>query len=103
MGDNFQIRYKNIGNYEHTGQAWSGVTAGNDDASLMDQGIGTYKDMYEHGLGRFNSLYEGMVFDEDNWMFPQDEAGNFQTFRYSWPTVPIGTRPPITLPRTITS
>lgn len=82
LGDNFQIRYKNIGNYEHTGQAWSGVTAGNDDASLMDQGIGTYKDMYEHGLGRFNSLYEGMVFDEDNWMFPQDEAGNFQTFRY---------------------
>ena len=82
LGDNFQIRYKNIGNYEHTGQAWSGVTAGNDDASLMDQGIGTYTDMYEHGLGRFNSLYEGMVFDEDNWMFPQDKAGNFQTFRY---------------------
>ncbi len=82
LGDNFQIRYKNIGNYEHTGQAWSGVTAGNDDATLMKQGIRTYKDMYEHGLGRYNALYESLVFDENNWTFPQDAAGNFQTQRY---------------------
>ncbi len=82
QGDNFQIRYKNIGNYEHTGQAWSGVTAGNDDATLMKQGIRTYKDMYEHGLGRYNALYESLVFDENNWTFPQDAAGNFQTQRY---------------------
>lgn len=82
LGDNFQIRYKNIGNYEHTGQAWNGVTAGNDDATLMTQGIRTYKDMYEHGLGRYNALYESLVFDENNWTFPQDAAGNFQTQRY---------------------
>ena len=82
IGDNFQIRYKNIGNYEHTGQAWSGATAGNDDASLMDQGIRTYKDMWKHGLGKFNSLYEGMVFDDDSYTFPQDANGNFQTYRY---------------------
>ncbi len=82
LGDKFQIRYKNIGNYEHTGQAWNGVTAGNDDATLMAQGIGTYKDMYNHGLGRFNALYESLVFDENNWAFPQDAAGNFQTQRY---------------------
>lgn len=82
LADNFSVSYKNIGNFETTGQAWNGVTAGNDDASLMDQGIRTYKDMYDHGLGRFNSLYEGMVFDEENWTFPQDENGNFQTYRY---------------------
>lgn len=82
FGDKFTLRYKNIGNFEKTGQAWSGVTAGNDDASLMFQGIHSYKDMYKHGLGRFNSLYEGMVFDSDNWIFPQDSKGNFQTYRY---------------------
>ena len=82
LGDNFQIRYKNIGNYEHTGQAWNGVTAGNDDATLMAQGISNYKDMYQHGLGRYNALYESLVFDEDNWTFPQDAAGNYQTQRY---------------------
>lgn len=82
FGDKFTLRYKNIGNFEKTGQAWSGITAGNDDASLMSQGIHSYKDMYKHGLGRFNSLYEGMVFDSDNWIFPQDSKGNFQTYRY---------------------
>ena len=39
LGKDFQIRYKNIGNFEKTGQAWNGITAGNDDLSLMD---GTY-------------------------------------------------------------
>ncbi len=82
FGDKFTLRYKNIGNFEKTGQAWNGVTAGNDDASLMSQGIHSYKDMYKHGLGRFNSLYEGMVFDSENWIFPQDSKGNFQTYRY---------------------
>ncbi|MBP8757741.1 MAG: TonB-dependent receptor plug domain-containing protein, partial [Prevotella sp.] len=51
IGDNFQIRYKNIGNFEKTGQAWNGVTAGDNDMSLMDYGVKTYKDMYEAGLG----------------------------------------------------
>ena len=48
----------------------------------MDQGIKTYKDMWNHGLGRFNSLYEGLVFDKASKKFPQDANGNFQTFRY---------------------
>lgn len=65
-GRDFIIRYRNIGNYERTGQAWSGVTAGTDDLSIMDgiygasTGIKTYGDMYSAGLGRFNSLYESM-------------------------------------------
>lgn len=81
-GDNFTISYKNVGNFEKTGQAWNGLTAGNDDATLMNQGIRTYKDMYEHGLGRYNPLYERIVFDEENLMFPTDASGNFSTVRY---------------------
>lgn len=66
LGRDFIIRYRNIGNYEYTGQAWNGVTAGTDDLSIMDgtygssTGIKTYGDMYRVGLGRFNSLYESM-------------------------------------------
>jgi iron complex outermembrane recepter protein len=69
IGRDFIIRYRNIGNYEHTGQAWNGVTAGTDDLSIMDgtygksTGIKTYADMYKVGLGRFNSLYESMDAD----------------------------------------
>ena len=81
-GDSFTISYKNLGNFEKTGQAWNGVTAGNDDASLLSEGILTYKDMYNHGLGRYNSLYEAIVFDEDNWAFPTDANGNYMTTRY---------------------
>lgn len=74
VGDNFVIRYKNIGNFEKTGQAWNGVTAGSGDQSIMDgtygesTGIKTYKDMYEAGLGRFNSLYERFVFGENGYI-----------------------------------
>ena len=82
LGDNFQIRYKNIGNFEKTGQAWNGVVAGNNDASLMGNDIKTYKDLYERGLGRFNPLYEGLVFDYDKWSFPTDANGKYQTYRY---------------------
>lgn len=82
MGNRFILRYKNIGNFEKTGQAWNGVVAGNDDATLMDDGIRTYKDMYTHGLGRFNPLYEQLVFDEDSWTFPKDGQGNYQTERF---------------------
>ena len=87
LGDNFKISYKNIGNFEKTGQAWSGVTAGNNDLSLMDgtwgasTGIRTYKDMYEHGLGKYNTLYENLVTDE-NGQFVKDANGNYQTYRY---------------------
>ena len=87
MGDNFQIRYKNIGNFEKTGQAWNGVTAGDNDLSLMDgtygakTGIKTYKDMYEAGLGKFNSLYEYLTYDADG-NFAKDANGNYITARY---------------------
>ncbi len=87
MGKNFVIRYKNIGNFENTGQAWNGVTAGNNDLSLMDgsfgikTGIKTYRDMYKVGLGQFNSLYEYLVTDE-NGSFVKDENGNYVTERY---------------------
>ena len=87
MGKNFVIRYKNIGNFERTGQAWNGVVAGNNDMSLMDgtygihTGIKTYADMYKVGLGQFNSLYEYLVTDEDG-NFVQDENGNYMTHRY---------------------
>ena len=86
-GDNFSIRYKNFGNFENTGQAWNGVTAGNDDLSLMDgiygskTGIKTYKDLYKVGLGRYNSLYEQFAYDNDG-NFARDAKGNYLTERY---------------------
>ena len=86
-GDDFMIRYRNIGNFENTGQAWNGVTAGDNDLSLMDgtwganTGIKTYKDMFNKGLGQFNSLYEALVYD-DNGDFKKDANGNYVTARY---------------------
>ena len=79
--DNIMIRYRNIGNFEVTGQAWNGATAGNDDSSLMDDmylgptGIKEYKDMYNAGLGQYNSLYEYLDYDDANWCFVQDADG----------------------------
>ena len=71
---NLILRYKNIGNFESTGQAWNGVTAGNDDYSMnIYDGIKTYKDMYNAGMGRFNSLYE---YFSPNW------DGTWTTSRY---------------------
>ena len=87
LGNNFQIRYKNIGNFEKTGQAWNGVTAGDNDLSLMDgtygakTGIKTYQDMYEVGLGKYNSLYEYLTYDADG-NFAKDANGNYITARY---------------------
>lgn len=87
LDEKFKVSYKNIGNFEKTGQAWSGVTAGNNDLSLMDgtwgasTGIRTYKDMYEHSLGKYNTLYENLVTDE-NGQFVKDANGNYQTYRY---------------------
>ena len=84
---NLQIRYKNIVNFEKTGQAWNGVTAGDNDMSLMDgtygtkTGIKTYKDMYDAGLGRYNSLYEALVYAEDG-SFAKDADGKYVTARY---------------------
>ena len=85
--NNFQLRYKNIGNFEKTGQAWNGVTAGSNDMSLMDgtygitTGIKTYADMYKVGLGQYNSLYEYLVTDDDG-NFVKDENGHYVTARY---------------------
>lgn len=87
MGNNLQIRYKNIGNFEKTGQAWNGVTAGDDNMSLMDgtygisTGIKNYKDLWDCGLGKYNSLYEYLVYDE-NGDFAKDADGNYVTARY---------------------
>ena len=67
IDNNFQIRYKNIGNFEKTGQAWNGVVAGTNDLSIMDgtygehTGIKTYEDMWNVGLGKYNSLYEELI------------------------------------------
>ncbi len=69
-----KVSYKNIGNYEHTGQAWNGVTAGNGDYSMNTyDGISSYKDMYKAGLGRYNDLWED---------FQPDWAGGWTTQRY---------------------
>ncbi len=85
--DNFVVRYKNIGNFERTGQAWNGITAGDNDMSLMDgtygshTGIKTYEDMYNVGLGKYNTLYETLVYDNDG-NFAKDANGNYLTQRY---------------------
>ena len=73
LGRSWKLSYKLLGNFETTGQAWNGVTAGNDDLSLMDgtygmtTGIKTYADLYDSGLGLYNSLYERLVIDGDKY------------------------------------
>ena len=94
VDEKFQIRYKNIGNFEKTGQAWNGVTAGNNDYSIMDgslddgswaynlpTGIKTYKDMYNAGLGQYNTLYETLQYGTSS-LFAQDVDGNYLTERW---------------------
>ena len=82
IDNKFQIRYKNIGNFEKTGQAWNGVTAGDNDMSLMDgtyginTGIKTYEDMWNAGLGKYNSLYERLT------AYEKDANGSYPTARY---------------------
>lgn len=73
-GGTLKLSYKNIGNYEQTGQAWNGVTAGNGDYSMNAyDGVRTYKDMYALGLGKYNSLYE---------YFSPDRNGGWTVDRY---------------------
>ncbi len=94
LGRGFILRYRNIGNYEQTGQAWNGVTAGNGDYSLMDgsyddgswsytqtTGIKTYRDLWEVGLGQFNSLYERIVTGPDGLFVTH--SGGYTTERYT--------------------
>ena len=79
VSDDVIVRYKNIGNFERTGQAWNGVTAGTNDLSIMDgtyganTGIKTYKDMWDKGIGKYNSLYEQLIINDD---------GTYDTKRY---------------------
>jgi len=93
-GNRFMLRYRNIGNFENTGQAWNGITAGNGDASLMDgsyidenwnynvkTGIKEYNDIYNAGLGQYNDLYEYLITD-DNGLFVKDADGKYHTARY---------------------
>lgn len=83
LGDRFKLSYKNIGNFEHTGQAWNGVAACNydGDTDLKAWGINSYKDMWKHGLGKFNSLYEELVIPmDDNWV--ADPTKPLTTERY---------------------
>lgn len=60
LGGNWKLSYKNIGNYENTGQAWNGLDTGDllDGNYGMETGLNSYKDFWEAGLGKYNSLYE---------------------------------------------
>ena len=87
INDHLSIAYKNFGNFEKTGQAWNGVTAGDNDLSLMDgtygasTGIKTYQDLYDAGLGRYNTLYEMLSYDGD--YFARGADGKYITERYT--------------------
>jgi len=73
-GGTLKLSYKNIGNYETTGQAWSGVCPGDGEYSMNTyDGVRTYKDLYDKGLGRYNELYES---------FTPDWAGGWTIGRY---------------------
>lgn len=86
-GEKMIIRYKNFGNFEKTGQAWNGVTAGDNDLSIMDgtygskTGIKTYKDLYNAGFGQYNTLYETMAYGDDG-NPAKDVKGNYLANRY---------------------
>ncbi len=87
VGDKIAIRYKNFGNFEKTGQAWNGVTAGDNDLSIMDgiygakTGIKTYKDLYDAGFGQYNTLYETMAYGDDG-IPAKDDNGKYVANRY---------------------
>ena len=73
-GGTLKLSYKNIGNYEWTGQAWNGVCPGDGEYSMNSYlGVRTYKDLYDMGLGRYNELYENFI---------PDWAGGWTTSRY---------------------
>ena len=82
LGRSWKLSYKIVGNFEKTGQAWNGVVAGTDDLSIMDgtygeaTGIRTYRDMYEAGLGLYNSLYERMIIGDGKYSFERYRMGD---------------------------
>lgn len=61
-GKNVVLRYKNIGNYEKTGQAWNGLDTGDllDGNYGVATGLNSYKDFWNAGLGRYNNLFESL-------------------------------------------
>lgn len=70
LADNFTIRYKNIGNFEKTGQAWNGVIAGDYDGNVLwdDNGVPAiakagYSTLYNMGYGKYNCLAENIQYD----------------------------------------
>ena len=69
LGDDFVIRYKNIGNYENTGQAWNGLDTGDllDGNYGVSTGLNNYKDFWNAGLGKYNSLYEYISSTDPNY------------------------------------
>ena len=77
LGNNFQIRYKNIGNFEKTGQAWNGVLTSDYNPNGVFPNINSYKDLWNAGLGRVNTLVEDVVYDADAWA-----AGNYTVKPY---------------------
>ena len=69
-----KFSYKNIGNYERTGQAWNGVCPGDGEYSMNSyEGVRTYQDLYDMGLGQYNDLYENFI---------PDWAGGWTVSRY---------------------
>ncbi len=93
LGRDWKISYKLLGNFETTGQAWNGVTAGTDDLSIMagtygnPDGVRSYADMVAAGLGQYNSLYERLIL-EDAIVFP-NAVGHTERYKMSdgsfWP------------------
>lgn len=75
---NLIFRYYNIGNYEHTGQAWNGVDSGDllDGTYGAETGIFGYADLYRVGLGTFNSLSQ---------YYTQKSDGSFELTNYKNP------------------
>ena len=79
LGDNVQVRYKHIGNFETTGQAWNGVDTGDllDGNYGMNTGINTYADMWKAGIGTYNTLVERL-----NYAYSPEEGLSLSTSPY---------------------
>ncbi|MBR1576652.1 MAG: TonB-dependent receptor plug domain-containing protein [Bacteroidales bacterium] len=82
LGIDYTLSYKLLGNYEMTGQAWNGVTSGNDGYSLNSyDGIKTYQELHAAGLGQYNSLYE-ILPGADDYTVYHNEDGSYRVERY---------------------
>ncbi|MBO7467464.1 MAG: TonB-dependent receptor plug domain-containing protein [Bacteroidaceae bacterium] len=79
LDDNFQIRFKNIRNFEKTGQAWNGVDSGDllNGNYGMQTGINGYSDMWKALIGDYNTLYERL-----NYAFSPEDGLALSTTRY---------------------